>query len=402
MIIKGKSRGNAAQAGDYLSKQGKNERIALIETKGTIATDIKAACREMSALAKISQCEKFIYHASINPAEGENLTSKQWKIAVDILEQKLGLDGHQRIVVEHEKEGRCHRHILWNRVDPETLKAQRMSWNYCRHEDTAREIETIFNLEKVPGVHNRDENTPRPDRSPSHNEIEEGKRRGISIPKWRNECKEIAAATDGSGGQIIEALELQGYMVARGDKVPFVVLDPAGQPHRLNGTLGMRKASFVEAFKDIDPDSLQDVTEAQRRQKERQDKEREAKDYQKAASMYDRGGMASQQIDALREHRDRNRQAVRSGLLQKDVAGSQSDLREDKKEDHYSQRESLLKSLGVKVVHKESTTEQTDRKQQQKSQNLMAEYFEQGRAAATKQREEDNEKDNFPDRERER
>ena len=288
MIIKGKSRDNAAQAADYFTKQGDNERVSLIDIQGTLSQDVHGACREMAGVAGGSRCGNFLYHASINPAEGDILTPEQWEKSVEILEKKLKLEDHQRIIIEHEKEGRVHRHILWNRVDQETIKAQRMGWNYVKHEQTAREIENLFDLEKVQGVHTlengevREKGDFRASYAPTRPEIEQGKRTGVNVYKWKAECKELAAGTDGSGAQIKEVLENHGHFFALGDRmnkrgsqVPIVVLDPSGTPHRLSGVIGLRTKPLKEAFKDIDLAALPCVAEAQERQKEQQEKEKQ-------------------------------------------------------------------------------------------------------------------------------
>ena len=120
MVIKGRSRKDAVQAGSYLLNKNKNEKARLIETKGTISQNVKTALREMEALAGGTRCKKFLYHASITPKKDEFLTPEQWERAVDLLEEKQGLKDHQRIVVEHTKEdGSVHHHILWNRIDPD-------------------------------------------------------------------------------------------------------------------------------------------------------------------------------------------------------------------------------------------------------------------------------------------
>ena len=64
-----------------------------------------------------TKCTNYFYQANINPREDEHLTPAQWREAVDTLEKNLGLTGQPRFVVEHEKEGRTHRHIVWSRID---------------------------------------------------------------------------------------------------------------------------------------------------------------------------------------------------------------------------------------------------------------------------------------------
>jgi hypothetical protein len=119
MIIKGKSRADPHQLATHLGNAEKNERVSLIETRGTIAQDLRGALVEMDALAAGTKCQRSLYHAAISPEPPHVLTPKQRAEAVDALEKKLGLDGHARIVVMHEKLGRRHIHVVWSRIDIE-------------------------------------------------------------------------------------------------------------------------------------------------------------------------------------------------------------------------------------------------------------------------------------------
>jgi len=113
-----------------------NERVSITEMKGLYAEDLPEAFRELKALAAGSRGKDYFYHASLNPREDERLTPEQWEFAVDRLEQNLGLDGHARFQVEHEKEGRTHRHIVWSRVDLETMTLANHWRNYEAHDKT--------------------------------------------------------------------------------------------------------------------------------------------------------------------------------------------------------------------------------------------------------------------------
>lgn len=428
MIIKGKSRSNAAQAGNYLLRQGKNERVELIETRGTLADDVKGACREMEALAAGSCAEKPFYHASINPVKGETLTPEQWALAVDLLEKKLGLEDHQRIVVEHEKEGRAHRHILWNRVDSENLKAVRMSWNYVQHEQTAREIENAFQLEKVQGVHVsengelREKDEARPTYAPNRKEIENAKKTGVNLYKWREEIREIAQGR--SGEELIDALEAKGHMVAAGDKVAFLILDPSGKPHRMAQSLGLKVADLKDRLEGVEAGGLPREAEARERQK----KQQAQLEKEKGFTMYDSGGMVSQQSDALQHAKDRAEAKERgAGAIGKErelpnltkeqqkhifdrakeraarggeAAPSQyADLKGREKPEEQPKKKTQAEE---KRDHKRATTEQTDSKQRRSARDALKEAFETDFSKFRKNTGDGRELDGGRERERER
>lgn len=407
--IKGKSRKEAAKAGAYLLNKGKNEKVELIEIKETVSQNVKDAMREMEAVAAGSRSEKFLYHASINFEEGENLTSKQDKLkAVDILEKELKLVGHQRVVVEHNKDNREHLHILWNRVDPETMIARHMSNSYAAHERAAREIERTFGLKHVKGVHVLEENEKPADRAPTHNEIAQSKKTGVNLHKWRNEIRQLAEGK--SGAELINALDEQGHIVGQGDKVGFIILDPSGTPQRMAQSLGLKVKELQERLGDIKPINrpneewareLQKVKHAeqerqreenragQERQKEKQAEQERLKAEQEklkaaetAASMYSKGSMASQQLDALKHVKDRWKLRELQKEKQAEPELKQS-AEQEKKADRDRQLQEWEKRRGTgksqpesKVEDKRARTEQTDRKQRKSAKDVMKEIFE--------------------------
>ena len=81
---------------------------------------------EMPQLGHMHAIEQVInlgrgYQASLNPEiDDRTLTPEEWAKAADILEAKLGFENLPRAIVLHEKEGREHIHVVWQRFDIET------------------------------------------------------------------------------------------------------------------------------------------------------------------------------------------------------------------------------------------------------------------------------------------
>lgn len=94
---------------------------------------------------------------------------------------------HQRVVVAHVKNGRGHVHVVFNRVQPVTLRAAKDSWSYRIHEQVARDLEQRFSLRPVTGVHTRPAGTPRPVALANHRDTQAAQRTGIPV-------QEVAAA----------------------------------------------------------------------------------------------------------------------------------------------------------------------------------------------------------------
>ncbi len=262
MIIKGDPAGNVGFWSKHLLRTDTNDSVKVMEIKGRLSADVPKALREMELIAAQSRSEgNFMYQANINPQEWEHLTQDQWREAVDILEKNLGLEGHQRIVVEHEKEGRTHRHVIWNRVDVESLLVADMGGNYRIHTKTSRELEDRFDLTPTP--------TPTAAQAPAPElwEIRAGERSGIDPKAMKDELTEVWRSTE-TGRAFAAEIERRGYILAKGDRRDFCVIDRAGDAHSLARRLDGVKAKDVrERMADVDRDSLPSVVEARSMQR---------------------------------------------------------------------------------------------------------------------------------------
>ncbi|WP_448208616.1 relaxase/mobilization nuclease domain-containing protein [Azospirillum sp. sgz302134] len=124
----------------------------VLEMRGVMSE--RTAAAEMRAVAAQSErVQKPVYHRWFRVADGERLTDEQWLATVDRAEQALGLEGHQRIVVRHSDRDGDHVHVVWNRVDPESYKAVRVSHDYAKCEQVCRQAEKEYGLQIVPGHH---------------------------------------------------------------------------------------------------------------------------------------------------------------------------------------------------------------------------------------------------------
>lgn len=258
MIVKGGARSAGGFFAKHLMKAEENERVAIVEMKGLYAEDLPEAFREMKALAAGSRGKDFFYHCSINPRDTEHLTPEQWDFAVDRLEQNLGMGGHARFQVEHEKEGRTHRHIVWSRVDPETLTLANHWRNYEAHDKTRAELEQAFNQEPTPP-------TPAPDQRKSREfadwENFRAAESGIGPKEVKAEITALYKTSD-SGPAFVAALEEAGYTLCQGDR-GYCIVDQAGDVHSLVRRIeGVKTAELRMRLADFNTDSLMTVQEA--------------------------------------------------------------------------------------------------------------------------------------------
>jgi hypothetical protein len=262
MIIKGKPAGSVGFWSQHLLRTDTNERVEVKEIRGTTADTLPDALREMQAVASGSRCHgNFMYQANINPYADERLTPEQWLIAVDRLEKNLGLEDHPRVVVEHEKEGRQHYHVVWNRVDSDTLKVRDITGNYYAHDRTARELEAEFGLQRAPRVLG-ERDGPRETRALEFWEYERAKESGLDPRAIKAELTELWHAAD-NGAAFVAAVEDRGYVFAKGDRRDFCVVDAAGDAHSLARRLdGVKVKDIRERMSGVDRDALPTVADA--------------------------------------------------------------------------------------------------------------------------------------------
>jgi hypothetical protein len=286
VVIKGKSVAGAKRVADHLARTDTNERMEVKELRGVAAENMREAFREMEAVATgCPRCQRPFYHASINTRADERLTDAQRAQAIDRLEKELGLDNQPRVVVVHEKEGREHCHVVWARVNAETMRAIPDSHNYRKHELVARELEREFGHERVQGAHIEREGKERPARTPSHDEHQQAARTGIKPKAAREQLTKLWNSTD-NGQAFQQALADKGWILARGDRRDFVAVDRFGGVHSLSRRIEGAKAADVRArLADVDPKTLANVADARAVQLARlSDREREAQRHRELAA----------------------------------------------------------------------------------------------------------------------
>lgn len=257
MVINGNSRSNASFFAKHLMKAEDNERVEVKEIRGLMAQDVQEALLEMRMIAAGTGAKNAFYHANLNPCEDEQLTPEQWTIAVDTLEKNLGLEGHARFIVEHEKNGRTHQHVIFSRVNPETMTIASDSFNYRVHTETARELEQMFQHEPVavPPL-------PERDRFQNYETFKASQGRSVDPREMKAEITELWQQSD-SGIAFQAAVEEKGYLLARGDRRDFVVIDDTGHIHSLGRRIEGSKAADIRAkMSDLDPSTLMGAQEA--------------------------------------------------------------------------------------------------------------------------------------------
>lgn len=284
MILKGSCRTNGSDLATHLMNGYDNERAELCEVRGTIADDLHGAFAEIELIASGTRAQKPLFSLSINPHEA--LTREQYFEAIDAIESRLGFAGQPRAVVFHEKEGREHCHVVWSRIDAESMKAIPDSFYKARLCDMAVVLAEKFGHELPEGLKQwRDKNRELGDKlEPSLAETANAKKTSISPEQRRDDITASYVRAD-SAVAFVNALEDKGYVLAKGDSRAFVIVDQFGDVHSLTRYVkGVRAKEIRARLADLDMASLPNVAQAQEQAKARlaaqEDRLREQQDVQ--------------------------------------------------------------------------------------------------------------------------
>jgi len=279
MILKGSQRGSGADLAVHLSNEFDNERVEIAEVYGTVADDLMGAFAEFEAVAQGTKAEKYLYSLSINPPD--ELTREQYFEAIDAIENRLGLSGQPRAVVFHvkaDKHGvpREHCHVVWSRIDVENMRAIQLSHDKRKLMDMACELAHQYGLNLPPGL-KAWEAKQWPEKEalePTLAEKAQQDRTGITPDQRRAEITACYEQADNAQA-FVNALEQRGYVLARGDRRGFVVVDKFADVHSLTRYVKGHKAKDISArLAPLKPEDLPTVDQAKesvRRRKQAQE-----------------------------------------------------------------------------------------------------------------------------------
>lgn len=255
MILKGSQRGHGSDLATHLCNEFDNERIELAEVRGTVAADLHGFAAEIEAVAAGTKATQPFFSVSINPHE--KLTRDQYAAAVQQIEDRLGLSGQPRAIIFHEKLGfdgitREHAHVVWSRIDGQKMRAIPMSHFKVQLCDIACDLAHEYGHELPEGLkawaEKRERQKRKQDSSLAENSAKE--KTGLTPDERRAQVTALWQSAD-SGAAFRNAVEQQGYVLARGDRRGFVLIDEALQVHSLSRQI--EGASAKQIAKRMDP-----------------------------------------------------------------------------------------------------------------------------------------------------
>ncbi len=273
MILKGGSRRGANDLALHLSNEVDNERVAPAETRGMVADNLYDGFREWELICDQSNATEPFYSLSINPDPNQrDWTDEEWQKAIDTIENKLGLSGQPRAVIFHEKIGedgntRRHCHVVWSRIqfEDDKLKAVHMGQDYYKLRSCAQELAKTFKLTLPNGL------KPENEKAKSANDnYDLGKSHGNgrdpqSIKERKVLLTKLWQEAD-TAKSFQEAIYNAGYVIAKGQKRGFVIVDQEGEVHSLARQIEGVKTKQIKV-RLAEPNTYPSVEQAKEQQK---------------------------------------------------------------------------------------------------------------------------------------
>lgn len=261
MILKGSQRGGSRQLAAHLMNIADNDHILLHELRGFVSCGLPGAMAEADAVAKGTKCRQPIFSLSLNPPKEAVVSTDYFVEAADRAEATLGLQGQPRAIVVHEKEGRCHAHVVWSRIDVEQMKAINMSFYKDRLKALSKEFYFENGWPLPEGLKAEGRANPL---NFTLAEWQQARRQGID-PREIKQAFQQAWARSDNLASFKNALEEQGYFLAKGDRRGMVAFDIEQNVYSVTRWAGVKAKDAKTKFGDIEKLPTLDEAKAQLR-----------------------------------------------------------------------------------------------------------------------------------------
>lgn len=268
MIINGRSRRCVWWWSKHLQDENENERVQVVKVDGLASENIHDLLCEIEAQGLGTRCKNPLWIAAINPGPKEYFSEQDRDRAREMLEQERGYQGQPYFMVEHEKKGWKHWHVIYSRIDAENMRVLPDGLDARVCHAAARRIESELGLARVIGPFDREPGTPRPPRAPEPWEMYRGMQTRIDPREIEAEVTALFRQSE-TGIAFKAALESQGYQLMTGNR-GLLILDSAGKEHSLARRIEGVNTKELNAFmRDVDRQTLPTVEQVKDRFQER-------------------------------------------------------------------------------------------------------------------------------------
>lgn len=253
MILKGSQRAGAAALVNHLLNEQDNDCVTLLELTGFVSDSFEDALSETHAISKATQCRQYLFSLSLNPPMDHIATDDELLDAANRAQAKLGLDAQPRAIVVHEKHGRRHAHVVWSRIDADTMTAINLPHFKNKLRDLSRDLFLDHGWDLPDGLATYGNKNPL---NFTLEEWQQAKRQKLDPREIKQAFQKAWERSDSQIG-LKNALAERCYFLAKGDRRGFVALDVDGNVYAIPKWVDL-KAKEVRA-KLGSPDDLPSV-----------------------------------------------------------------------------------------------------------------------------------------------
>lgn len=256
MILYGSQRGNAGELANHLMNTRENDHVQVHGLRGFMASDLHGAFAEIEAISKGTKCRQCLFSLSFNPPADKDVSIADFESAIEQAEVKLGLNGQPRAIVIHEKKGRRHAHVVWSRINADSMKAVNLPHYKWKLAALSKQLYLDHEWE-LPNGHKHLGGA-----SPDNFTLaqwQQAQRLGLDPREIKTAFRE--AWTQSQNLQsFAAALQQRGYQLAKGDRRGFVAVDIYGTVYSVPRWLGIKTKEVKLKLRS--PEGLQSVEQA--------------------------------------------------------------------------------------------------------------------------------------------
>ena len=221
MILVASQRSGARALADHLMNDRENDHVALADLSRFMAADLHGALDEAHAISKATKCKQYLFSVSLNPPEDCMVTEERFREAADRIADRLGLRDQPRALVIHEKQGRRHAHVVWSRIDAETMTAINLPHFKRKLRDLSRDLFLDHGWELPKGLKTYGDKDPL---NFTLDQWQQAQRIGIDPREMKQLFREAWAQSDDLTS-LSNALSNKGLYLAKGDRRGVVAVD---------------------------------------------------------------------------------------------------------------------------------------------------------------------------------
>lgn len=276
MIIEGGSRSNSKYFGEeQMDTTRTNETVEAVFADGVpLLKSAPEMLEYFKFLSGGSKVKNFFTHMAFNNKGDRALTPDEELTAYKMAAKKQGLEGQPFFTMRHiEPNGDQHFHTFTLRVGEDGKAVNNDHGERFKLAQSSREIEVAFGLRRMEDVISQ--RTPE-EKLAKNYEIFKGVETGFTVKRVAAYLQQVKFLSGENGSRFANKLEKSPYILARGDKGNFVVVDRARHAHPLGARLNLRAAALDQFMVGVDISALPSVKEARTKQNAAQKNENTA------------------------------------------------------------------------------------------------------------------------------